>query len=81
MPRIYKLQKLNPDGQMWRFYPHKENSAYWVGEDEDSARLNAARGSLPRNKALSMSPWLDPKQTSCELDYDSSLDGVAGVEN
>lgn len=80
MPRVYKLQKLDPNGQMWRYYPHKEDSAYCVGEDERSARMNVARGSLPRNKALSMSPWLDPGQTSCVLDYDSVLEGVGGVE-
>lgn len=81
MPRIYRLQKLDPNGRMWRYYPCREDSAYWVGEDEKSARLNAARGCLPRNKSLGMSPWLDPEQTSCELGYDSSLGGVAGVSD
>lgn len=81
MPRIYRLQKLDPQGLMWRYYPHGDDHAYWVGDDEKSARMNAARGSLPRNKSLNRSPWLDPDQTSCVLDYDSGLDGVAGVEN
>ncbi len=76
MPRIYKLQKLNPNGRTWRYYPNKENHGYWVGYGENSARLKAARGSLPMNKVLSMSPWQDPEQTSCVLDYNSG--GVAG---
>ena len=44
-------------------------------------RKNAARGSLPRKKVMSMSPWLNKEQTSCELEYDSEEDGVAGVSD
>ncbi len=81
MPKIYKLQKLNSSAPIWRHYPHVENHAYWVGEDEGSARKNAAKGSTPRGKLASASPWIDPDETSCVLDYDSSANEVAGVES
>lgn len=81
MPRIYKLQKLNLTAPMWRHYPHEENHAYWVGEDEKSARMNAAIGSTPQGKVFFKSPWMDPQVTSCVLDYDSSEEGVSGVES
>ena len=44
-------------------------------------RKKAARGSLPRNKVMSMSPWLNTEQTSCEFEYNSEEDGVAGVSD
>ena len=34
---------------------------------------------MARNKVMSMSPWLNKEQTSCELEYNSEQDGVAGV--
>jgi hypothetical protein len=33
----------------------------------------------PRNKAMNVSPWLKKEQTSCELEYNSEQDGVAGM--
>ena len=80
MPRVYLLKKLNPDDTIWKHYP-EDDFVRWVGDDEEEARKNAARGSLPRNKAMSMSPWLNKEQTSCELEYNSEEDGVAGVSN
>jgi hypothetical protein len=80
MPKIYKLQKLNPTAPIWRHFPHAENHAYWVGEDEKSARMNAAVGSTPKGKLFTKSPWMDSEITSCVLDYDSSEEGVSGVE-
>jgi hypothetical protein len=78
MPRIYLLKKLNPQDSIWKNYP-EDDFVHWVGGEEEEARMKAARESLPRNKAISMSPWLDEEQTSCEVEYNSEQDGVAGV--
>ena len=78
MPKVYLLKKLNPQDSIWKHYP-EDNVVRWVGENEEEARKNAARGPLPRIKAISMSPWLNKEQTSCELEYNSEQDGVAGV--
>jgi len=78
MPKIYLLKKLNPQDSISKHYP-EDDFVRWVGDDEEEARKNAPRGSLPRNKAISMSPWLNKEQTSCELEYNSEQDGVAGV--
>jgi hypothetical protein len=78
MPKVYLLKKLNPDDPIWKYCP-ADDVVRWVGEHEEEARKNAARGSLPRNKAMSMSPWLNKEQTSCELGYNPEEDGVAGV--
>ena len=80
MPRIYLLKKLNPQDSIWKHYP-EDDFVRWVGDDEEEARKNAARGSLPRNSVISMSPWLNKEQTSCELEYNSEQDGVAGVSD
>ena len=80
MPRICLLKKLNPQDSIWKHYPEGD-FVRWVGDDEEEARKNAARGSLPRNKVISMSPLLKKEQTSCELEYNSEQDGVAGVTN
>ena len=53
----------------------------WVGENEEEARRNAARGSLPRSKAMSLSPWLNKEQVSRELEYHSDQNGEAGVND
>ena len=81
MPRIYKLQKLDGGTPIWKHFPHEKNHAYWVGENEESARRNAANGSTPSGKLASASPWMDSKATSCVLDYDSSANRLAGVED
>ena len=78
MPKVYLLKKLNTDDPIWKHYP-EDDFVRWVGENEEEARRNAAKGSLPRNKAMSMSPWLNKEQTSCELEYHSEEDGVSGV--
>ncbi|QXD33701.1 hypothetical protein [Candidatus Pelagisphaera phototrophica] len=78
MPRNHSLKKLNPQDSIWKHYP-EDNFVRWVGDNEEEARKNAARGSLPRNKVISMSPWLNKEQTSCELEYNSEQDGIAGV--
>ena len=78
MPKVYLLKKLNPSDPIWKHYP-EDDVVRWVGEKEEEARKNAARGSLPRNKAMSMSPWLNKEQTSCDLEYNSEEDGVSGV--
>ena len=78
MPKVYLLKKLNPDDSIWKHYPDND-VVRWVGDYEEEARKNAARGSLPRNKVMSMSPLLNREQTSCEIEYDSEQDGVAGV--
>ena len=80
MPKIYLLKKFNPQDSIWKHYP-EDDFVHWVGDDEEEARKNAARGSLPRNKAMSMSPWLNKEQTSCGLEYNSEEDGVAGVSD
>jgi len=80
MPKIYVLTKLNPQDSIWKNYP-EDDVVRWVGGNEEEARKNAARGSLPRNKAISMSPWLNKEQTSCELEYHSEEDGVSGVND
>ncbi len=80
IPRNYLLKKFNPQDSIWKHYP-EDDFVRWVGDDEEVARKNAARGSLPRNKAISMSPWLNKEQNSCELEYNSEQDGVAGVTN
>ena len=80
MPKVYLLKKLNPDDTIWKHYPEDE-AVRWVGDDEEDARRNAARGSLPRDKAMSKSPWLNKEQTSCELEYNSEQDGVSGVSD
>ena len=67
MPKIYLLKKTNPDDTIWKHYP-EDDFVRWVGENEEEARKNAARGSLPKNKAMSMSPWLNKEQTSRELE-------------
>ena len=77
IPKVYLLKKLNPQDSIWKHYP-EDDFIRWVGDEEEEARKNAARGSLPRNKAISMSPWLNKEQTSCELEYNSEQDGVAG---
>ena len=53
MPKVYLLKKLNPDDPIWKHYP-EDDVVRWVGENEEEARKNAARGSLPRNKAMSL---------------------------
>ena len=78
MPKVYLLKKLNPDDSIWQHYPD-DNIVRWVVENEEEARRNAAKGSHPRNKAMSMSPWLNKEQTSCELEYNPEPDGIAGV--
>ena len=80
MPRNQSLKKLNPQDSIWKHYP-EDDFVRWVGDNEEEARKNAARGSLPRNKVISMSPLLKKEQTSCELEYNSEQDGVAGVTN
>ncbi len=80
MPRNHSLKKLNPQDSIRKHYP-EDDFVRWVGDNEEEARKNAARGSLPRNKVISMSPWLNQEQTSCELEYNSEQDGVAGVTN
>ena len=50
MPKIYLLKKFNPQDSIWKHYP-EDDFVRWVGDDEEEARKNAARGSLPRNKA------------------------------
>ena len=80
MPRICLLKKLNPQDSIWKHYP-EDDFIRRVRDNEEKARKNAARGSLPRNKAISMSPWLSKEQTSCELEYNSEQDGVAGVND
>ena len=80
MPKVYLLKKLNTDDPIWKHYP-EDDFVRWVGENEEEARRNAAKGSLPRNKAMSMSPWLNKEQTSCELEYHSEEDGVSGVSD
>ncbi len=42
MPRIYKLQKLDSTAPIWRHYPHVENHAYWVGENDYQEEAEAA---------------------------------------
>ena len=74
------LKKLNPDDPIWKNYP-EDDFVRWVGDDEEEARKNAARGSLPRNKAISISPWLNEEQTSCLLEYNSEQDSVAGLSD
>ena len=59
----------------------KEQMLHEKERNEEEARKNAARGSLPRNKAMSLSPWLNKEQTSCELEYHSEEDGVSGVSH
>jgi hypothetical protein len=34
---------------------------------------------VTKTEPLSISPWLNKEQTSCELEYNSEEDGVAGV--
>ena len=80
MPRNQSLKKLNPQDSIWKHYP-EDDFVRWVGDNEEEARKNAARGSLPRNKVISMSPLLKKEQTSCELEYNSEQDGVAGVND
>ena len=80
IPKNYLLGEFNPQDSIWKHYP-EDDFVRWVGDDEEVARKNAARGSLPRNKAIRMSPWLNKEQTSCELEYNSEQDGVAGVTN
>ena len=80
MPKVYLLKKLNPQDSIWKHYS-EDDFVRWVGDGEEEARENAARGSLPRNKVMSMSPWLNKEQTSRELEYNSEQDGVAGVTN
>lgn len=80
MPKVYLLKKLNPDDTIWKHYPENE-VVRWLGDDEEEPRNNAARGSLPKNKAMRMFPWLNKEQTSCELEYDSGQGGVAGVSD
>ena len=58
MPRIYLLKKLKPQDSIWKHYL-EDDFVRWVGDDDKEARKNAARGSLPRNKAISMSPLLN----------------------
>ena len=78
MPKVYLLKKLNPEDPIWKHYL-EDDVVRWVGENEEEARKNAAKGSLPRNEAMGMSPCLNKEQTSCELEYNSEEDGVAGV--
>ena len=78
MPKVYLLKKLNPDDPIWKHYP-EDDVVRWVGENEEEARKNAARGSPPSNKAMGTSPWLNKEQTCCEFEYISEQDGVAGV--
>ena len=80
MPKVYLLKKISPQDSIWKYYPDND-LVRWVGANEEEARKNAARGSLSTNKAMSMSPWLNKEQTSCELEYNSEQDGVAGVTN
>ena len=80
MPKVYLLKKLNPQDFIWKHYP-EDDVVLWDGDNEEEARKNAARGSLPRNKAMSMSPWLNTEQTSCEFEHNSEEDGVAGVSD
>ena len=49
MPKVYLLKKLNPDDTIWKHYP-EDDVVRWVGEKEEEARRNAARGSLPRDR-------------------------------
>ena len=77
---VYLLKKLNPDDPIWKRYP-EDDVVRWVGENEEEARKNAAKGSLPRNEAMGMSPCLNKEQTCCELEYESEQDGVAGVSD
>ena len=66
MPRIYLLKKLNPQDSIWKHYP-EDDFIRWVGDEEEEARKNAARGSLPRSKFISMSPRLKKEQSSLLL--------------
>ena len=80
MPKIYLLKKFNPQDSIWKRCP-EDDVVRWVGENEEEARKNAAKGSLPRNEAMGMSPCLKKEQTCCELEYDSEQDGVSGVSD
>ena len=80
IPKVYLLKKLNPQDSIWKHY-QGDDFVLRVRDNEEKARKTAARGSLPRNKAISMSPWLNKEQTSCGLEYNSEQDGVAGVTN
>ena len=80
MPKVYLLKKLNPDNPIWKHYP-EEDFVRWVGENEEEARRNAARGFLPRSKAMILSPWLNKEQVSRELEYHSDQNGEAGIND
>ena len=66
MPKIYLLKKSNPDDPIWKHYP-EEDFVRWGGENEEEARRNAARGSLPRSKPMSLSPWLNRSKFPASL--------------
>ena len=69
-----------PRKPFWKHYP-EDDIVRWVGENEEEAGKNAAGGSFPRDKGMSMSPWLNKELTSCVLEYHSAQDGVAGVSD
>ena len=62
--------------KIWKF----EDGTHVTGETEEEARRNLFAIELKAGMPIESNPYLDTVHMKCELEYDSSIDVVAGVE-
>ena len=79
MPKTYLLKMLDPSALIW-MNREDEDRLRFCGESEEEARRNLFAIEIKAGAPAESILYLDTEHMKCELEYDSSIDGVAGVE-